>query len=386
MLFELKCEACDAILVPDEGCNTYYCKYCGSRYVFADEDGEIINVDELIKEGYEYLDEAKYRDAFYCFDLYVSGCKAFNYEAYLGYILSKYECRKTEQLSVVGSCEAFECDEWKRLVAISGENAKKLMEYPDESVKNFRAKMKTVADRSDSEIIDCEELYLMYIPEYRNIITASDMQAVMGTDAVFDTIDKYYLISCTASDKTAEYYLPAIKEACKCGHSKVLMIVPEPSSFDKTAFVETMFEYHMSNDISLVLAFVNDFEKIKRIFRYSKMSGYYEHYDVPKAQYSNNTVFLQGNRIVLINGNVKYANNDNSKLARQIERITGESVDPQLREQQKAEKEEQEKKKEAEVEQRAAWIRARKCRHCGGDFVGGLFSKTCCLCGKRKDY
>ena len=45
-----------------------------------------------------------------------------------------------------------------------------------------------------------------------------------------------------------------------------------------------------------------------------------------------------------------------------------------------------EEKSRQEVNQRAAWIRSKKCRHCGGDFVGGLFSKTCSSCGKKKDY
>lgn len=47
---------------------------------------------------------------------------------------------------------------------------------------------------------------------------------------------------------------------------------------------------------------------------------------------------------------------------------------------------EQERRRMELVEKRAAWIRSRRCRHCGGEFAGVLWMKKCSSCGRRKDY
>lgn len=362
MLAELKCKSCAAPLIHENNGSIYYCSFCGSRYVLYEEGGEIQSIDDLIREGYEYLREANYDDAYFNFETYVSECGIPNYDAYLGYILSKYECLNIEQLSEVDSCSAFECDEWKVLLSVAGGRGKALTDAIEKSIDNYRRRMKIVSARLDAECINCDELFLMYVPEYRRTNAASEIRFLMDKDSVFDTVKRYYIVPCTAVDKQADFYLPVIKDACKYGHSNIIIVLPKSNTSLKDDFIEKMFEYHMSNAISLILAYVNDIEEIKRIYRYSKnISGYYEHYDVPKAIYCDRTAYLQKNQIVLIDGNVKYANCNNSRK-------------------------EQQRNKEMEVNQRAAWIREKKCRHCGGNFIGGLFTKRCCVCGKNKDY
>lgn len=403
MLVQLVCKNCSSNLKEESGQKTFICESCGSRYVFADEDEEeIIDVKALIAEGKKALIEGDFDSALDNFELYIDECGLPDYEAYLGYILSRFECRTIKQLSKVAYDEAFEIPEWKTLVEIAGEHKGELLTAKAESVECFKKKMQTHASRQDAEIINAKALYLMYVAEFRGLEDASGIKGIAGKDEFFDTLHGYYIIPCTEKDKTAEFYLPAIKKACRFGHNEVVIIIPEPSESMKDEFLEEMYEYHMSNNIGLVLVFIDDLELIKRIYRYSNKMNCNANYDVPDAHYCDTEAYLQGNQLILIGGNKKDADTDPVAARRESEEGLKQSTEKLIRtsEERKREQERESgvnsgdtndeemarKEKEAEIEQRAAWIRTKKCRHCGGEFIGRLFSKTCSSCGKRKDY
>lgn len=403
MLVQLKCKTCSSNLEAESGTKTFICESCGSRYVFVDEDEEeIIDVKELISEGQKALKEADFDEALDNFELYVEECGLPDYEAYLGYILSRFECRTIKQLSKVAYDEAFEIPEWKTLLEIAGEHRDELLAAKAESKENFKKKMQTNASRQDAEIINAQALYLMYVAEYRELEDASDIRELAGKDELFDTLHSYYIIPCTEKNKPAEFYLPAIKKACRFGHNETVIVIPEPDESMKDEFLEEMHEYHMCNDINLVLVFLNDIKQIERIYRYSNKVNYNCQYDVPDAHYCESEAYLQGNQLILIGGNVKDADTDPDIARRESDERLRQSTEELRRTTEERERAQEEElrlftetlaaeakareEKEAAVDQRAAWIRAKKCRHCGGEFVGGFFSKVCSVCGKRKDY
>lgn len=173
----------------------------------------------------------------------------------------------------------------------------------------------------------------------------------------------------------------------------------------KDEFIEEMYEYHMSNSLNLVLVFLNDIKQIERIYRYSKVNNFNNHYDIPETLYCSREAYIQGNQMVLIDGNIKDANED-PEIQRRAREEEQRKREEEIRKQEEQEEQElqdylarrkaEEERKVAEIEekerqkvetdQRASWIRNKKCRHCGGEFIGGLFSKSCSSCGKKKDY
>ena len=99
MLVQLKCKTCNSTLKAENGSKTFICESCSSRYVFVDEDeGEIIDVKELVGDGYKDLKKGNFDDALDSFELYVDECGLPDYDAYLGYILSRFECRTIKHL------------------------------------------------------------------------------------------------------------------------------------------------------------------------------------------------------------------------------------------------------------------------------------------------
>lgn len=385
MLVQLKCKTCNSTLKAENGSKTFICESCSSRYVFVDEDeGEIIDVKELVGDGYKDLKKGNFDDALDSFELYVDECGLPDYDAYLGYILSRFECRTIKQLSKVAYAEAFEISEWKTLLEVAGEHKDELLTAKEESCKNFKKKMKTNAERQDAEVINAKELYLMYVAEYRELENASEIREIAGKDEFFDSLHSYYIIPCTAKDKPAEFYLPAIKKACRFGHNETVIVIPEPAESMKDEFLEEIYEYHMSNDVNIMLVFLNDIKQIERIYRYSQKVNYNSQYDVPDALYCGVEAYLQGNQLVLLGGNVEDADADPDIKRRVSDDRLRRSTDELRKSVEESERQQEEK--ETAVNQRAAWIRAKKCRHCGGDFIGGFFSKTCSLCGKKKDY
>lgn len=410
MLMQLKCKSCGSNLKRETGLKYFICEACDSRYVFADED-EIIDVKELISKGQKALKEGDYDEALDDFELYVEECGLPDYEAYLGYILASFECRTMKQLSKVAYAEAFEVPEWKILIEVAGEHKDELLAAKAESKENFKKKMQTMVSRKDAEVVNSQALYLMYIAQHRQLEDADDIRQLAGKDEFFETLHSFYIIPCTAKNKPAEFYLPAIKRAGNLVRRDMVMVIPEPDESMKDELLEEMYECHMSNKINLVLVFLKDIKQIERIYRYSNCTSYNCQYDVPTACFCNTESYLQGNQLILLGGDKRAAdtvldsdsdkeNNEADEGIRCEEeelRGTREQNEREKKEklrkftaileaEKKAREEKERKEKEAAIEQRAAWIRARKCRHCGGIFSGGIFSKRCSVCGKRKDY
>lgn len=400
MLVQLNCKTCNSKLKPEDGGKTYVCEVCGSRYIFVDQEhSEVMDVNEVIAEGNEYIKKAAWYEAKYCFSLYMKECAIPSYEAFLGWILAMYECRNIKQLAKVEHSYLFESDEWKTLLEIAGSHKMELLQAATDSRNNFDAKIEMQSKRPDAETVVADEVYMMGIAEYRHFSTGDELLSLCNEGSVFQTLPQHTkFIVCSEQSTTADYFESALKETEGTVYpDKVIVFTPNTGIRDKGTFLEEMFEYHMSMNVDLTIAFVNDKAKLQRLARYGRC-------DPPATQFPTvgwglDAAYAKGNRIVLLGGDYQsfnYASSDGAsfdpdELYARLHVVTEEQrkqVEQAAAERQRQidEEKERERRRESAVEQRASWIRNKQCRHCGGEFVGGFFSKKCSYCGKPKDY
>lgn len=399
MLVQLKCKTCNSELKLEPNGKTFVCDVCGSRYIFTDEEkNEIIDIQEIISEGNKAIQNGDWYTARYCFGLYMQECALPYYEAYLGYILTAYECRSISQLAKVESSYYFESDEWKTLLEISNSHKAELLKIVDDSRTNFNQKLDTNSKRHDAETILADEVYMMGIAEIRRQQSNDyDLLKLCNDNDVFQTFPNFTrFIVCSAKGTRADYFESALKETEGAIYpDKVLLFAPDTGIENKSTFLEEMYEYHMRFNIDLTVAFVNDNAKLQRLARYGRCSS--GNIQFPNVGWGLDGAYIKGDKIVLIGGDYESANREPVSFE-SVASIPYPYVNPYTEEQllqlkkiaeeqqRKIEEEnELERKRLANVEQKALWIKSNLCRHCGGEFEGFLFKK-CVRCGKNKDY
>jgi len=244
-----------------------------------------------------------------------------------------------------------------------------------EEKNSFMKKMKKYAERDDSEVVEVNELYNMAYAEYRLLNGNERIEDILNSNDWNDSLESYKIIACPAENKSPEYYLPTIQEACRIAHTNLIILIPEPKANKKNNFIEKMFEYHMSNEASIVLAFCKNKKTIGRAYHYCDVHGDGSYPETPVVILGPKTAYIQGNQIILFGGDVEAADEyDNN-----FETIAEEN-------RAKQEKLEAEKIKVAKGDQSSEWMKASKCRYCGGTFSGFWIFKKCSNCGKTKDY
>lgn len=481
MLVQLKCKTCNSKLKPEPNGKMFVCESCASRYIFADsEQSDIIDIKRVIAEGTEYVEKAAWYEARYCFNLYMRECGLPSYEAFLGWILSHNECRNIRQLAKVEHSRSFELPEWSTLLEIAGTDKQELLRAAADSRTRYDDKLDILFERHDAECVVADEVYIMATGQYREISTGEKLLKLCNDQDSFITFEQYCkTIVCTAEKITALHLEPALREVEGIvAPSEIILFVPNTGLINKERFLEDLFECHMNMGVNLVLAFVNDKAKLRRIAKYDRCD--LVNLNVPGVGFGLDAAYIKGNRIALLGGRIQPVelkssgetktetnNTDSLEIGEEhmAERplcqkcyaqltphangklysceecktqyiVAGTPQNPQLaildylsystyedeimklpekeifaltdrttkalewtklkyqREREErlrkvtAESEAkiaEERKREETVDQRAAWIRGRRCRHCGGEFAGFLFKK-CTSCGKNKDY
>lgn len=396
MLVQLKCKTCGSKLNMDPDGKTFTCETCGSRYIFADsEHDEIIDINEVISEGNEYIQKAEWYKAKYCFGLYMRECGLPSYEAYLGWILAINECRNIKQLSKVEDSYSFESDEWETLLEIAASNKSELIQMAEDSRINFDKKLEMQAQRPDAIKIIADEVYMMGIAECRDYSNGDKILKLCNDGNSFQTLPQHTrFIVCSKEKTTADYFESALKETeGTVSPDKVILFTPN-TGVDKETFLEEMFEYHMRMNVDLIIAFVNDITTLQRLARYGRCHSL--DIQFPEVGWGLDAAYVKGNRIVLVGGDnhslsrMETASNNSVYSFSQFDAIAEErrkQAELAVAEGQRKinEENERERKRLADVEQKAYWIRNKLCRHCGGEFEGRFFKK-CTQCGKNKDY
>lgn len=388
MLVQLKCSACNSILKMESNGKTFICEACDSRYIFADQGcTEIIDVNEVIEEGYAYIKKAAWHEAKYCFGLYMKECSTPCYEAYLGWILSFNKCNNIKQLAKIEDSYSFEFEEWKTLLDIAGDHKAELIQAAADSLKNFDKKIRTQSERLDAETVIADEVYMMGIAQCRREHSADyDLLELCNDDSIFQTFPKHTkFIVCSTENTTADYFKPTIKENEGSVYpDKMIIFTPDVEIENKSDFLEEMFEYHMQFNVDLTVAFVNNRVKLQRLAIYGRCNE--PNLQCPVVGWGIDSAYIKGNRIVLLGGDYQSLSYEQPSFETDLPDLYSHTdqatTDCQY---ETYEENALERLRLAEVDQKAYWIRNKLCRHCGGEFEGRFFKK-CKNCGKSKDY